>query len=117
MEADARKINDLDNQHGGSCEELIRELVFKRGVVRSSIWERLKYKDRLIRQTSKINWLREGGHSTRYFHTMLKNITTKNAIVSLKTSSGLVESVEGIKEEINNYFENKFKETDCKNQF
>lgn len=76
-----------------------------------NFWSNLQRRECMIKQKSRMKWCREGDLNTRFFHHAVKARARDNYIGSVASSSGRVSEVESVKEEVNRFFEAKFKES------
>jgi hypothetical protein len=60
----------------------------------------------IIRQKSRVTWLKKGGANTKFFHIMANNKRRKNFIHSLQTENGLVTTQQAKHEAIYSHFLN-----------
>ncbi|KAF2302890.1 hypothetical protein GH714_010306 [Hevea brasiliensis] len=69
-------------------------------------------KESLWRPKSRVQWVKEGDKNTKFFHLAASNRRRKNFIGCIKTSSGMVTDVNGIRAEAVNDFTALFSESD-----
>lgn len=112
VEVEAEKINDLDKLMMENIEGDIDPLVHDRREVSKELWNCLIIKESMLRQKSCNLWLEEGDKNSRFFHNAIKDRQRRNAITRLEGEDGRVEGVANIKEEVERYFHNFFKEED-----
>ncbi|XP_058767069.1 uncharacterized protein LOC131640701 [Vicia villosa] len=96
----------IDDQHG----EDISSLVEDRYKVTEEFRKTLKLKECMLRLKSRQLWLNERDKNTRFFHKSLKTRRRRNAISAIMGRNGLVEWVDGVKEEVKHHFEEFFRE-------
>ncbi|XP_058753181.1 uncharacterized protein LOC131626381 [Vicia villosa] len=64
----------------------------------------------MLIQKARIKWLNHGDSNSEFFHRVMKGRRRHNHIGSILTSSEIVDSVEDVKEEVQNHFASKFVE-------
>lgn len=76
------------------------------------IWLNMKVKEKenMLLQKSRVGWDKEGNLNIKYFHSILKLRRRRNFIGSITTDKGEVEEVGMVKEEVRRHFEAKFVE-------
>ncbi|CAK8570795.1 unnamed protein product [Lathyrus sativus] len=62
----------------------------------------------MIIQKARTSWVREGDLNTKYFHSLLKCRTRRNAITALKSGNIILDDVNSIKYAFKEYFANMF---------
>ncbi|XP_050918598.1 uncharacterized protein LOC127136037 [Lathyrus oleraceus] len=72
----------------------IAEIYWKRAESINNIWRSLNVKKNIIRQKSRLSWLKEGDLNTSFFHNAMKDRFRRNAISFVNTDEGIVESIE-----------------------
>lgn len=68
------------------------------------LWNKLKMKESLLYQKSRVKWIREGDANTGFFHACINGRRRRNRINALFDDSQWVETVEGIRLAIKNHF-------------
>lgn len=68
----------------------------------------------LIRQNSRVRWLKEGDTNTSYFHGSLSVRRRSNRLVALKVDDLWVEEVSQIKADVKKFFSNIYLEESWK---
>lgn len=86
---------------GGGTNE---DVVVRRVVTDKEVWRNISLKESLLRQKSRVSWLKDGDFNTRFFHNAMRGRQRKNHISFIKTSNGLSEDVYVIKEVVSNFF-------------
>lgn len=112
VEEETDKLNDLEKLIEENIEGCVESLVHDRREASKEIWNGLKVKECMLRLKSRKLWLKEGDRNSKKFLNTIKDRQRRNAITSLEGEGGRVEGVENLKEEVNNFFLNFFKEED-----
>ncbi|MCH80924.1 LINE-1 reverse transcriptase like [Trifolium medium] len=73
-------------------------------------WEQIHYKESLLHQKSRTNWIQEGDSNTRYFHASIKGRRRRNQIVMLHKGEEWIQGVDCIKKEVKDHFSKHFSE-------
>lgn len=74
------------------------------------VWESIIFKESILCQKSKQNWLKEGKSNSRLFHKAIRRRFQRNKLVGLLTDKGKLEFIREVKGEIKKHFEYYFKE-------
>jgi hypothetical protein len=83
---------------------------------RAELNELLKREEIMWRQRSRVQWLQEGNHNTKYFHNKANQRRRKNAIMSLKDEHGVAqEEPLEIEQIVVNYFSQIYMSTNPQN--
>ncbi|GAU18560.1 hypothetical protein TSUD_325520 [Trifolium subterraneum] len=106
IEKTVKKLNDIEGMMGGDETEL--ELTRRLGL-NKEFWRQLNLKESLLKQKSRMWWVKEGDSNSRYFHEAIKS-RRRNQLVALNDGDHWIQGVEEIKGFVKNYFENNFKE-------
>ncbi|XP_058746200.1 uncharacterized protein LOC131619076 [Vicia villosa] len=105
IEEEVRDMNEgVDEDDGGIVD------VEKLKKASSKFWLNLKIKENMLIQKSRIKWLNEGDTNSRYFHLVMKERRRRNHISPINSNSGLLESVNEVREEVRNHFKLMFSE-------
>ncbi|PNY11621.1 cysteine-rich receptor-like protein kinase, partial [Trifolium pratense] len=112
IEKMVKELNEVEEIVGTDGENLV--VGDKTGVNRK-FWEQLHYKESLIKQKSRMKWIREGDSNTRFFHLSLKNRRRRNQLLVLKKGDDWIQGVDNIKMQAKNHFSRNFIE-DCHNR-
>ncbi|XP_058776291.1 uncharacterized protein LOC131650607 [Vicia villosa] len=88
------------------------ENLFLRKEACSKFWRNLRIKENMILQKSRCSWLKEGDANSSFFHKVMKQRRSRNHIGPILSSGEMIDSVDGVKEEVFNHFEKKFVETE-----
>ncbi|XP_058741515.1 uncharacterized protein LOC131613893 [Vicia villosa] len=112
LEDASEKINVFDKvigeNMGGNKEVVVNDI----RTATKDLWNCLNVKESMLRLKSRNLWLKDGDKNSRFFHNSIKERHRCNVITSLEGSTGRVEGVENIKEEVKRYFLEFFKEED-----
>lgn len=97
-----------------SCEGRVQTQAEKAQMInmQSQIQQLAKIEEVSWRQKSRCLWLKEGYRNTRYFQTMANSHRRYNSIDKLKIDNKITEDKEVINEEILNYYQNLYKESE-----
>lgn len=96
-----------------SCVDVeVNELVDRRSKAISSMWRNLSIRDNMLFQKSRPKWIQDGGLNSQYFYNLIKGMAMKRFIGAINTVSGLMDSVEEVKDTVWNFFNQKFREPD-----
>jgi exonuclease III len=107
IEKTVNDINNIENLFGGDDEEA--ELTRRDGL-NKEFWRQLHHKESLLKQKSRLKWVKEGDSNSKFFHESIKNRRRRNQLVALKDGDSWVQGVAEVKSYVKNYFENNFKE-------
>lgn len=80
----------------------------------NTFWNNLKLKERLLKQKSRKNWVKEGDLNSKLFHVMLKSRLRKNDLSDVNTINGKVKSVDSVKSKVKRFFKYLFVEVSWK---
>lgn len=106
------ELNELDRV-AYEGDEL--EVVEKRKHVSSLFFLQLHFKESLmIKQKSRVKWVHEGNHNTKFIHSCLNSKRRSNHIVLLERDWVVLEEVVDVKREVRRFFSESFKEVDIK---
>ncbi|GAU23839.1 hypothetical protein TSUD_380010 [Trifolium subterraneum] len=107
IEKTVKDLNDIEGMLRGDETDL--ELIRREGL-NKEFWKQLHLKESLLKQKSRLKWVKEGDSNTRFFHESIKCRRRRNQIVALKDGEQWIQGVEEVKGYVQNYFENNFKE-------
>jgi hypothetical protein len=107
IENTVKELNDIEGLLGG--DEVDVELTRREGL-KKEFWSQLHFKESLLKQKSRMRWVKEGDSNSRFFHESIKSRRRRNQLVALKDGDHWVQGVEEVKGFVKNYFENNFKE-------
>ncbi|XP_058775507.1 uncharacterized protein LOC131649767 [Vicia villosa] len=100
-----RELNEADD-----CDDFGEEIQATKRKATSRFWLNLKIKENMLIQKSRLKWLNDGDSNSKYFHRVMNERRRRNHISTITTSSGIVDKVEEVKEEVWQHFNSKFKE-------
>ncbi|GAU38105.1 hypothetical protein TSUD_317920 [Trifolium subterraneum] len=103
-----KDLNDIEGLWGG--DEKDQELI-RRDVLNKEFWRQLHLNECLLKQKSRLRWVKVGDSNTRFFHESIKSRRRRNQLVAVKNGDQWVQGVEEVKGFVKNYFENNFKES------
>lgn len=95
-------ISRLDTK--AESVRLNEEEVVERRLKFVELWNALNAKESLLRQKSRIKWIREGDSNYSFFHASLVIRRRRNQMVAILDDNLWVEEVNQLKEEVVNYF-------------
>lgn len=98
----SKSISLLDKK-GESMPLSVDEVLSRRGLFEEP-WKKLKMKENLLFQKSRVQWIREGYANTGFFHACVNGRRRKNQINALMVDSQWIKSVDGIKDVVKNHF-------------
>ncbi|PNY01857.1 cysteine-rich receptor-like protein kinase, partial [Trifolium pratense] len=107
IEKTVKELNDIEGLLGGDDEDL--ELTRREGLSKE-FWRQLHLKESLLKQKSRMRWVKEGDSNSRYFHESIKSRRKRNQLVALKDGDQWIQGVEEVKGFVKDYFENNFRE-------
>ncbi|KAI5403879.1 hypothetical protein KIW84_051139 [Lathyrus oleraceus] len=105
------EINVLDKLLFSCVDVEVKELVDRRSKVISSTWRNLSIRDNMLIQKSRAKW-KDGYLNSQYFHNLIKGRARMKFIGDVNIVSGVVDSVEEVKDVIWNFFNQKFRKPD-----
>lgn len=100
-------MNELDRGIEEGCN---LNVVVKKKEANALFWQQLMMKESLLKQKSRLRWIKEGDSNTKFFHSCLQDRRRKNQILSLQVEGRCVEQVGEVKMEVRRFFEEGFKE-------
>jgi hypothetical protein len=110
-----KTVKDLNDIEGLLGEDVADTEMTRREGLNKEFWSQLHFKESLLKQKSRMRWVKEGDANSRYFHESIKNRRRRNQLVALIDGEQWVQGVDNIKGFVKSYFENNFKERwDCR---
>ncbi|GAU25065.1 hypothetical protein TSUD_257590 [Trifolium subterraneum] len=107
IEKTVTDINVIENLLGGDDEEID---LTRRAGLNKDFWKQLIHKESLLKQKSRMRWVKEGDSNSKFFHESIKSRRRRNQLVALKDGDRWVQGVDDVKAFVKNYFENNFRE-------
>jgi hypothetical protein len=107
IEKTVNDLNDIEGLLGGDDDDA--QLMAREGLTRD-FWRQLHLKESLLKQKSRVKWVKEGDSNSKFFHESIKRRRRRNQLVALKDSDRWVQGVKDVKGLVRNFFENNFKE-------
>ncbi|GAU48216.1 hypothetical protein TSUD_405030 [Trifolium subterraneum] len=102
-----KDLKDIEGLLGEVDMEV--ELTIMEGL-NKDFWRQLHLKESLLKQKSRMRWVKEGDSNSRYFHESIKNRRRRNQLVALKDGDRWVQGVKEAKGYVKQFFENNFRE-------
>ncbi|MCI11063.1 hypothetical protein A2U01_0032162 [Trifolium medium] len=81
IEKTVKDINDFEGllaNYDGDLDYLKREGLNK------EFWNQLNFKDNLLKQKSRMKWIKEGDSNSRFFHQSIKGRRRRNQLAALR---------------------------------
>lgn len=69
-----KELKEFDKDSSNECGIINMEIVKEKVEASIEMWKNLTLKESLLRQKSKLTWLKEWDFSTRFFHHVMKEI-------------------------------------------
>jgi hypothetical protein len=88
IEKTVKELNDLERSVGGDGNDVDVPL---RAALNKDFWNQIHLKESLLKQKSRMNWVKEGDSNTKYFHESIKQRRGRNQLVALKVGDHLGE--------------------------
>jgi hypothetical protein len=107
IDKSVKDLNAIEGLLGGDDDDV--ELTRREGL-NKEFWRQLPFKESLLKQKSRMRWVKEGDSNSKYFHEPIKSRRRRNQLVALKDGDQCVQGVDEVKGLVKNYFENNFKE-------
>jgi hypothetical protein len=90
-------------------DDIAAESTRREGLVKD-FWRQLHYKESLLKQKSRMRWVKEGDSNSRYFHESIKSRRRKNQVVALQDGDRWIQGVSEVKGFVKKFFEDNFRE-------
>ncbi|GAU51623.1 hypothetical protein TSUD_414500 [Trifolium subterraneum] len=103
-------VKELNELEGLAAIDGTNSMLVDKGGINKKFWDQLNFKESLIRQKSRANWVSEGDSNTRFFHASLKSRRRRNQMIMLRRGDEWIQGVENIKLEVKNHFAGNFTE-------
>jgi hypothetical protein len=88
IEKTVKELNDLERSMGGDANDVDVPL---RAALNKDFWNQIHLKESLLKQKSRMKWVKEGDSNTKYFHESIKQRRGRNQLVALKVGDHLGE--------------------------
>ncbi|XP_058757340.1 uncharacterized protein LOC131630577 [Vicia villosa] len=111
FDEDVEEINVLEDDDIVVTTQLSKEMEERSRKLQESIWRNLNHKESILKQKSRMKWVKEGYNNSKYFHSVVKARTRRNSIVSIRTEQGVIEEVEEVKRGVKDHFEKRFRKS------
>ncbi|GAU33402.1 hypothetical protein TSUD_20950 [Trifolium subterraneum] len=105
-----KTVKELNEVEGLVGNDGVNSVMGDKSGVNRKFWEQLYFKESMIKQKSRLKWVREGDSNTRFFQASLKNRRRRNQLVLLRRGDDLIQGVDNIKMEVKNHFARNFTE-------
>jgi exonuclease III len=102
-----KELNDIEGMLGVDGVDL--ESTRRDGLVKD-FWRQLHFKESLLKQKSRLRWVKEGDSNSRYFHESIKSRRRKNQLIALKDGDRWIQGVPEVKGFVKNFYEDNFRE-------
>jgi hypothetical protein len=79
-----KTVNDLNIVEGLLGEDDSEAELLRREGLNKDFWRQLHYKESLLKQKSRMKWIKEGDSNSRFFHESIKSRRRRNQLVALK---------------------------------
>jgi hypothetical protein len=108
IEKTVKELNDFEGLLGGDDPDSL--LTIREGLNRD-FWRQLHHKESLLKQKSRVKWVKEGDSNSKFFHESIKSRRRRNHMVALKDGDNWIQGVEEVKDFVKDFFENNFSES------
>ncbi|KAI5389970.1 hypothetical protein KIW84_075329 [Lathyrus oleraceus] len=110
VEMAEKNLNAMDHLASISSSGLSPSLVTKKEVASCRLWKSLPFRESMIRQKSRHQWIKEGDYKSRFFSMEMKHRFTRNKIAGVISNAGIIDKVEEVRKEVKCHFEEFFLE-------
>ncbi|PNX74944.1 cysteine-rich receptor-like protein kinase, partial [Trifolium pratense] len=83
-----QELNEVEGLLAG--EDVVMDLV-RKDVLNKEFWQQLHYKESMLKQKSRIRWVKEGDSNTRFFHATIKGRRRRNQLTALKEGGSWIQ--------------------------
>jgi hypothetical protein len=105
-----KTVRDLNDIEGLMCGDVGDVEMTRREGLTKEFWRQLHLKESLLKQKSRMRWVKEGDSNSKYFHESIKTRRRRNQLVALNDGNRWVQGVDDVKGFVKNYFQDNFKE-------
>ncbi|CAK8578049.1 unnamed protein product [Lathyrus sativus] len=109
IEKNVSNLNSLEMNIDLISSSNLAELNKDRLRAQEEMWKNLRIKESMLAQKSRLKWLQDGDHNSKFFHDSLRARYRSNCISAIRTGVGLEEEPDAIKSEAVKYFKERFK--------
>lgn len=106
-----KDLNKLDQLLGNNDIPFSSDTVEKRSQSQPLVWQKLHFREPIIRQKSKCRWIKESDQNSNLFHSFRKSRFRRSGIVALRSGDGLIEE-----EKVSNLLFSTISNQDSKSQ-
>ena len=103
------KLNKLEEDT--SQRQLSPQEEVKRKQLQEALWVAALAHEYLLRQKSRLRWIKEGDYNSRYFHLMMNANLRNNSLKGVLIDGVWADEPHKVKEEVRSYFSQRFQET------
>ncbi|GAU47212.1 hypothetical protein TSUD_403530 [Trifolium subterraneum] len=107
IEKPVKELNEVESML--ASDDVMADFV-DRGGIQKNFWDQLHYKESLLKQKSRMRWVKYGDTNSRYIHASLKGRRRRNQMVTIKKGDEWLQGVDCIKNEVKQHFEKNFSE-------
>lgn len=93
-------------------ESVSKAVSDRRGEATCRVWQTLLIQESMLRDKSRVRWIREGDSNSKFFHSVMKRNFQRNGIVELNSNMGLLNKVGDIKLKNFNHFSHRFSDSE-----
>ncbi|XP_045791747.1 uncharacterized protein LOC123886474 [Trifolium pratense] len=105
-----KTVTELNEAEALSISDGSNSLISDKSAINKKFWEQIHYKESLIKQKSRMKWVREGDSNSHFFHVSLKGRRRRNQLSLLKRGDEWIQGVDNIELEVKDYFARNFNE-------
>lgn len=105
-----KDLNKLDQLLGNKDISFSSDTVERRSQSQPLVWQKLHFREPIIRQKSKCRWIKKSDQNSNLFHSFRKSRFRRSGIVALRSGDGLIEEVESVKSLVLDHFKSRFQE-------
>lgn len=79
------------------ASQVNKEIMERRKSLQHNIWRNINLKKSMLKQKSRLKWIKEVDCNSKYFHFVVRARSRRNALVSLQTEQGVLKEVGDVK--------------------